>query len=208
MAANYTINIVRTLASSAATKPVKPPVQVFGLDGRYATALYSAASKLKQLDVVEKDLENVQKTLKADATLKEYLYNPVIKRHLKVEALKQMATKIKLTPPSVNLLSLLAENGRIGRLDGVTSAFSTIMAGHRGDLRCEVTTAKELDEELKKELQTVLKAFAKKGENIILELKVDPSIIGGMIVSIGDKYVDMSVASKVKKYTQIIQASV
>lgn len=61
---------------------------------------------------------------------------------------------------------------------------------------------------MKKELQTVLKAFAKKGENIILELKVDPSIIGGMIVSIGDKYVDMSVASKIKKYTQVIQAAV
>ncbi|XP_073990925.1 ATP synthase subunit O, mitochondrial [Rhodnius prolixus] len=208
MAANYTINIVRTLASAAATKPIKPPVQVFGLDGRYASALYSAASKMKQLDIVEKDLENVKKTLNADTTLKEYLHNPVIKRNLKVEAVKQMAAKIKLTPPSVNLLALLAENGRINRLAGVTSAFSTIMAGHRGDLRCEVTTAKELDEELKKELQTVLKAFAKKGENIILELKVDPSIIGGMIVSIGDKYVDMSVASKIKKYTQVIQAAV
>lgn len=66
----------------------------------------------------------------------------MIKRNLKVEAVKQMAAKIKLTPPSVNLLALLAENGRINRLAGVTSAFSTIMAGHRGDLRCEVTTAK------------------------------------------------------------------
>lgn len=65
-----------------------------------------------------------------------------------------------------------------------------------------------LDEDMKNQLQTVLKSFAKKGENIILELKVDPNIIGGMIVSIGDNYVDMSVASKIKKYTNLITEAV
>lgn len=59
-------------------------------------------------------------------------------------------------------------------------------------------------QELKKTLQT----FAKKGETIKIELKVDPSLIGGMVVSIGDKYVDMSVATKIKKYTAIIQDAV
>jgi F-type H+-transporting ATPase subunit O len=53
-----------------------------------------------------------------------------------------------------------------------------------------------------------LQAFAKKGETIKIELKVDPTIIGGMVVSIGDKYVDMSVATKIKKYTEIIQDAV
>ncbi|KAK9502283.1 hypothetical protein O3M35_011081 [Rhynocoris fuscipes] len=206
--ASTTIKLVRTLASSATTKPIKPPVAVFGLDGRYASALYSAATKLKQLDQVEKDLETVKQTLKTDTKFKEFLENPVIKRSLKIEAVKEAANKIKLSPPSANLLALLAENGRLNRLDHVASAFSTIMAGHRGDLTCEVTTAKQLDAEMKGELQKVLKQFAKKGENIILQLKVDPSIIGGMIVSIGDKYVDMSVASKIKKYTQIIEEAV
>lgn len=65
-----------------------------------------------------------------------------------------------------------------------------------------------LDDALRQELQSALKAFAKKGENIQLELKVDPNIIGGMIVSIGDKYVDMSIASKVKKYTELITEAV
>lgn len=65
-----------------------------------------------------------------------------------------------------------------------------------------------MDDETKKQLETILKAFAKKGENIILELKVDPAIIGGMIVSIGDNYVDMSVSSKIKKYTDIITEAV
>lgn len=62
-----------------------------------------------------------------------------------------------------------------------------------------------MDSADQQELKTTLQAFAKKGETIKIELKVDPSIIGGLIVSIGDKYVDMSVASKIKKYSEIIQ---
>lgn len=62
-----------------------------------------------------------------------------------------------------------------------------------------------LSAEDKSELQSTLKLFAKKGENILLTTKVDPALIGGMIVSIGDKYVDMSVASKIKKYTDLLQ---
>lgn len=65
-----------------------------------------------------------------------------------------------------------------------------------------------LDAEMEKELQTALAAFTKKNEKILLTKKVDPSIMGGMIVSIGDKYVDMSVASKVKLYTSIIKEAV
>ncbi|KAL1131249.1 hypothetical protein AAG570_010867, partial [Ranatra chinensis] len=176
----------------------QPPTQVFGIEGRYASALYCAASKLKQLDAVEKDLGQIKDSLKKDKKLKEFIDNPTIGRGL----------KIKLTPPSANMLSLLAENGRLQKLDAVTAAFYTIMAAHRGDLKCEITTARPLDEETKRELTNALKSFAKKGENIILEMKVEPSIIGGMIVSIGDKYVDMSISSKIKKYTEIMQAAV
>lgn len=65
-----------------------------------------------------------------------------------------------------------------------------------------------IDDALKSELEAALKSFLKQGQKLLLTVKVDPSIIGGMIVSIGDKYVDMSIASKIKKYTDIITAAV
>jgi F-type H+-transporting ATPase subunit O len=61
---------------------------------------------------------------------------------------------------------------------------------------------------LKAELETALKSFLKQGQKLLLTVKVDPAIIGGLVVSIGDKYVDMSIASKIKKYTDIITAAV
>lgn len=87
-----------------------------------------------------------QAALKTDAKLREFVVNPSIKRSVKADAIKAVAGKIKLSAPSANLLGLLAENGRLNKLDGVVAAFSTIMAGHRGDLRCEVTTAKVIYE--------------------------------------------------------------
>lgn len=71
-----------------------------------------------------------------------------------------------------------------------------------------MTTAKELDPAQRKQLEDTLKKFVKSNETIHLTAKIDPAIIGGMIVSIGDKYADMSVASKIKKYTELISQAV
>ncbi|XP_047515353.1 ATP synthase subunit O, mitochondrial [Pieris napi] len=200
--------LVRSLStSSAAAQLVKAPVQVFGIDGRYATALYSAASKSKSLDTVEKELVHFQKSIKSDAKLKEFLLNPVLKRSIKSEALKHLASKTSMSPNTGNLLSLLAENGRLGKLDTIINAFKIIMAAHRGEVTCEVITAKPLDAGQKQNLEAALKKFLKGNESLQLTASVDPSLIGGMVVSIGDRYVDMSVASKVKKYSELISTA-
>ncbi|XP_068153931.1 ATP synthase subunit O, mitochondrial [Drosophila tropicalis] len=196
----------RTL-SSAAQQTVKPPVQVFGLEGRYATALYSAASKLSQLDQVEKDLTALQATIRSDKKLREYVTSPIINKKVMATALKEASTKLNFAPATANLLGLLADNGRLKKLDTVINAYKTIMAAHRGEVVCEVVTAKPLDAAQSKQLEGALKSFLKGNESLKITSRVDPSIIGGLIVSIGDKYVDMSIASKVKLYTDVIQSA-
>ncbi|KAL2726601.1 hypothetical protein V1478_006879 [Vespula squamosa] len=201
--------IVRSFSSSSIVQQlVKPPVQLFGLEGRYATALFSAGSKQKTLDKVEQDLDKLQGLLKTDVKLAEFVNDPTIKRRNKAEALQAIGSKLSLNPATSNLLILLAENGRLPKFNQIFNSFKIIMAANRGEIVCEVTTAKALDADTKGKLESALKSFLKKGETIKLSSKVDPSIIGGMIVSIGDKYVDMSVASKVKKYSDIIQVVV
>lgn len=65
-----------------------------------------------------------------------------------------------------------------------------------------------LDAPTMKELEATLKAFVKSGETIKVTTKVDPTIIGGMLVSIGDKYIDMSMATKINRYTALLQQAV
>ncbi|KYM96407.1 ATP synthase subunit O, mitochondrial, partial [Cyphomyrmex costatus] len=194
--------------STVAQQLVKPPIQVFGLEGRYATALFSAATKQKALDTVEKDLVSFQDLLKKDATLIDFIKNPSIKRKNKVEAFKAIGSKSGMNPNTENLLTLLAENGRLTKLNAIINLYKLLMAANRGEVVCEVITASPLDADMKAKLESTLKRLLKKGQTSLLTTTVDPSIIGGMIISVGDKYIDMSIASKIKMYTDLIETAV
>ena len=133
----------RSLSTSVARHQlVQPPVQVFGTEGRYATALFSAASKKKSLDVVEKDLKTFHATLKKDQRLADFLADPSIKRGLKAEGLASACDKLKMNELSKNLFLTLAENNRFSAAEAVVNSFDTIMAAHRGEVVCEIVTAK------------------------------------------------------------------
>uniref|UniRef100_A0A1A8K4J9 ATP synthase peripheral stalk subunit OSCP, mitochondrial n=2 Tax=Nothobranchius TaxID=28779 RepID=A0A1A8K4J9_NOTKU len=187
-----------------AAKLVKPPIQVYGVEGRYATALFSAASKQSKLDQVEQELGKVSTMIK-DPKMSSILMNPHVKRSIKQKAFSDALTKAKVSPITVNLINVLADNGRLTLTSDVINAFGRMMSAHRGEVICSVTTAKTLDEANLTELKLALKGFLQKGETIKLETKTDPSILGGMIVSIGDKYVDMSTKTKIQKLTKVIR---
>ncbi|XP_020851692.1 ATP synthase peripheral stalk subunit OSCP, mitochondrial [Phascolarctos cinereus] len=199
---HFTTSVSRPFA-----KLVRPPVQVYGLEGRYATALYSAASKQNKLDVVEKELLRVTKLLK-DPKMIDSVMNPHIKRSIKIKTLNDVIAKEKFSPITTNLMKLLAENGRLNNTPGVISAFSTMMSVHRGEVECSVTTSSALDDATLSELKTILNSFLRKGQVLKMEVKTDPSIMGGMIVRIGEKYVDMSTRTKIQKLSRIMKEAV
>merc|ERR1712071_24736 len=178
-------------SSSASAAMVKPPVQVFGLEGRYASALYSAASKKKSLEKVEKELTAFQETVAKDTRLAEFIKNPILKRSLKVDA-----------------LSSVAENGRLSILNGVINSYKTIMAAYRGEVTCEVTSVKALDAAALKEIETALNGFLQKGQSLQMTTRIDPAIVGGLVVVIGDRYIDMSLATKMQRYSTLLKQAV
>ena len=207
MAAANKLGVLTRALSTASGKSVKAPLQVFGLEGRYATSLYSAASRMNQLEQVEKDLTALQATLKTDKKLREVLVSPIVNKRVMATTLKEASDKLRFAPATGNLLSLMADNGRLKKIDTIINAFKTIMAAHRGEIVCEVITAKPLDAAQTKQLEAALKAFTKDNQVLKITSRVDPSIIGGLIVSIGDKYVDMSIVSKIKMYTDVISSA-
>jgi len=198
----------RGFSSSASVgQLVKTPTAVFGTEGRYAAALYSAATKQKALAAVEKDLRTMKDTIAKDAKFAQFLADPSVKKTVKADGLSGACDKLKMNALSKNLFVALAENGRHALVPSVIASFDSIMAAHRGEVVCEVTTAKALNAAMTKEVEATIGLFLQKGQKSLITYKVNPAIMGGMIVSIGDKYVDMSTASKVKKYSEIIQAA-
>jgi F-type H+-transporting ATPase subunit O len=109
---------------------------------------------------------------------------------------------------AVNFLTIVAENGRLKMLRRMINMFLAVMVAHRNEALCEVITAKTLDDGARKTLMEALQNFVKGGKKIQLTEKVDPSIIGGMIVGIEDKHIDMSIARKIQMYTDILKQSI
>ncbi|XP_068181990.1 ATP synthase subunit O, mitochondrial [Antennarius striatus] len=187
-----------------ATKLVRPPIQVYGVEGRYATALFSAASKQNKLSQTEQELGKVHALIK-DPKISSIVMNPHVKRSIKQKTFTDALSKAKVSPMIINLINALADNGRLPLTGDVINAFGKMMSAHRGEVICSVTTAQPLDEANLAELKVALNGFLQKGETIKLETKLDSSILGGMIVSIGDNYVDMSTKTKIQKLTKLIK---
>ncbi|XP_053179714.1 ATP synthase subunit O, mitochondrial [Scomber japonicus] len=198
-ARQFSTSVIRPVA-----KLVRPPIQVYGVEGRYATALFSAAAKQNKLDQVEQELGKVSSFIK-DPKISSIVMNPHVKRSIKQKTFHDALAKAKVSPITVNLINVLSDNGRLTITGDVITAFGKMMSAHRGEVICSVTTAQALDEASLSELKVALKGFLQKGETIKLETKSDPAILGGMIVSIGDKYVDMSTKTKIQKLTKLIR---
>ena len=113
---------------------------------------------------------------------------------------------------------------RVGYIDAVVNSFATLMAAHRGEVVCTVTTAKPLAKDMAAEVEGALKGFLKANEKALITYAIDPSIVGGMVsvknfgcftnyffllqvVSIGDKFCDMSMSSKLNKYSELIKGA-
>merc|ERR1712150_307006 len=144
-----------------------------------------------------------------DVRFKEFLLDPSQKRKFKQNTLADILKKQKYSDITSNLFATMAENGRLRITGDVMKAFRTIMSAHRGEIVITVTSAQPLDATNQKELKASLQGFAGQGQKMDILMKVDPSLLGGMTVNIGgDRFVDMSTATKIKKYKAVLEESV
>jgi len=193
-----------TSAGSSPTSLVNPPVRVFGLEGRYASALFSAASKQNKLDQIDADFQKLERLLTTNKAINDLFRNPGITREQRLGLIKELG----LSDMTQTTIETLIDNRREKKLVKFVTVMNRLMSANRRELLCRIITAKPLDDKLRNELDSVLKQFSKKDEKLNVETTVDPSIMGGMIVEIGDRYIDMSIASKIKAYTDVLTSNV
>ncbi|KAH8551120.1 OSCP/delta subunit of ATPase [Umbelopsis sp. PMI_123] len=199
----------KMVRSYASASQIKAPLTLFGLDGRYATALYTAAAKENCLDAVEKELKQVQSVVAKDKSVQALLENPTLNRTTKKQGVQQLLKAGKYSKVTSNLFVTLAENGRLAETQKVIVAYQELMSAHRNELNVVITSAKELDKStLNKVADALSKGTVAEGKKLIVTNKVKPAILGGLTVEFGDKTIDLSVASKVAKLNKLISDSV
>lgn len=162
---------------------------------RYASALYAAASKAGVVDQVERDLELVGQTLGSSPALWETLASPVVPPAKKRSILEDIF-KDKVHDISLSYVGLLVDKRREEAILPTEEEYVQIADEARGILDAEATTAIPLDEPQQAQLASKLSTVT--GKQIRLDYKVDPTVIGGVRVRIGDRVIDGSVKGQLE----------
>lgn len=167
------------------------------VSSRYASAFLDLAEQAKILDKVEKDLLQLKDMIGSSDALGALIRSPLIARGQQESAIQKIAEKAKFQKLTCNFLGLLAQNRRLYALPAIIRAVSKEISRRRGELMVTVETAQILTAAQTKALQTaVAKAV---GQNVMLETKVNPEIMGGMIVTAGSFMIDDSVRRKLAR---------
>lgn len=164
------------------------------LSGRYATALFELAREGKALDSVSKSLESIKAALAGSADFAALTINPLLSRDAAAKGVAAVAAKLGVDALTARFLGVLAQNRRLAQLPAVIRAFAALAAQHRGEATAEVTSAHPLDASQVDALKAKLKA--KVGRDVAVDLKVDPEILGGLVVRIGSQMIDSSIRTR------------
>jgi len=190
----------RGLCATAA----EAPQVMFGTSGRYANALYAAASKKKVLEDVEADLTLLKATLTASPALKAFCSDPSLNRETKSKGIVDILTAAKANEVTKNTMATLAENGRLGMVSKVIDMYGELMNASKGEMTAIITSAEPLAaaelSDITKQLSLMLD-----GKKMATETKVDSALVSGFTVEIGDKFLDYSVATQLKKLQALLK---
>ena len=162
---------------------------------RYAKAILEFATDANKAAAVNEDMKSIGTTINSNQELSDFLSNPIIKQEVKNAALKEVFSSVQ--PETNKLFDLLLENKRFEILSAISSEYSTLFDANNGVQSATVTTAIAMTPELEQQVLAKIATFSSK--KITIENTVDPSIIGGFILRIGDMQYNASVANKLKE---------
>ncbi|KAL1827940.1 hypothetical protein DCAR_0207150 [Daucus carota subsp. sativus] len=200
--------VSRNFATKAAPpkeKKVKVPLALYGISGNYSSALYIAATKLNLLDKVESELLDFLEASKNTPTFALFMKDLSVRKDTRVKAITDICTHAKFSEVTRNFLVVLAENGRLPHLENITKRFTELTMAYRGEVKAIVTTVIELPAEEEKELKETLQSLIGKGKKVHLEQKIDPSILGGIVVEFSQKVFDASIRTRARQMERFLR---
>ena len=176
---------------------------VSGVSGRYATALFELARDQNVVDAVKADLDSFEGLLNDSADLKRLVRSPVFAADAQSRALSAVLDKAGIKGISANFLKVLTANRRLFAVADVIRAYRALVARFKGEASADVTVAEPLSDKNLDALKVALKSVT--GKDVALNVKVDPSIIGGLVVKLGSRMVDGSLRTKLNSIKQAMK---
>ncbi|KAB1224739.1 ATP synthase subunit O, mitochondrial [Morella rubra] len=187
---------------------VKTPLALFGGSGNYASALYLAAVKSSALDKVEEELLALVEAIKKSTTFAQFTKDPSVPADIRLKAIQQICEEAKFSEVTKGFLAVLAANGRLRYVDSIAKKFTDLTMAHKGEVKAVVITVIPLPAEEEKELRETLQEVIGRGKTVKIEQKIDPSILGGLVVEFGQKVFDMSIRTRARQMERFLREPV
>jgi F-type H+-transporting ATPase subunit delta len=167
---------------------------VSGVAGRYATALFDLARDANSIDAVQADLQRFDGLIAESADLARLVRSPVFSADEQLSALSAVLERAGIGGLAAQFIKLVTKNRRLFAVADMVRGFRNLVAQHRGEVTAEVTVAEDIKDDHVAALRNALKAVS--GKDVDLKIKVDPAIIGGLVVKLGSRMVDSSLRTK------------
>lgn len=167
---------------------------VSGMAGRYATALFELAAENKAIDSVLADLDRFDALIGESPDLARLVRSPVFAADKQTRALSAVLDRVGLAGIAANFLKVVASNRRLFAVQDMIRGYRARVAKHRGEVTAQVTVAEALGEAHLTGIKDALKSVT--GKDVKIDVRVEPSIIGGLIVKLGSRMVDASLKTK------------
>ena len=162
--------------------------------GRYATALFDLALEANAVEAVKADLDRFDALVADSADLRRLVRSPIFSADEQLQALAAVLDRVGIRGLAANFLKLAASNRRLFAVRDMIKAFRALVARHKGEATAEVTVAEPLKDAHGDALRAALKSVT--GKDVDLDVKVDPAILGGLVVKVGSRMVDTSLRTK------------
>ena len=167
------------------------------LADRYVHALFELAQKDQLIDQLSAEVTLLDEIIYTTPTLMTFLANPAIGHHKKQQIIRELASRARYSTLLTHFLFLLNKNNRLEILPEIIAAFKRKISSYKNQLDAYVVTAEPLSESQYTHLKQRL--AEQTGQEIVMNIDVDKSILGGLIVTIGSKRLDDSLLSKIDR---------
>ena len=172
---------------------------------RYALALFELASESSQLEIVEKNINELLQIYDSNKELENFIKNPTQSFKVQLNVLNKISETMSFSKILNSFLSILVTKRRIFFLKKIILSFLKLSAKKKGELNASLVSSKNLSSDEIKKISTELSKSI--GSSINFDYKMDKDLIGGLKIQVGSLMIDTSIKNKLKKYEQIMLES-
>nr|ACF22701.1 ATP synthase [Brachypodium distachyon] len=184
------------------------PEALYGGTGNYASALFLSAAKANSLDKVESEIRDVVGASRKSPMFSQFMKDPSVPKETRVKAITEIFSEAGFSDITKNFLAVLASNGRLKYVERIAERFVDLTMAHKGEVKVVVRTVIPLPEKEEKELKETLQDILGKDKTILVEQKIDYSIMGGLVIEFGQKVFDMSIKTRAKQMESFLRQPV